>query len=235
LAEAIGDGPLAKRLVKIGVDTEEAYKDLFGDDPDPGERLDRLERFYRIGTSLRGIDASAERIVNLVGSLRSYARSGDHVVEAFDVRRGIDETLLLLGHDLGRVHVETTYADDLPRISGYPSELNQVWTNLITNAIQAMDQDDAYLSVVVDTGHRGAVRVRVTDNGHGIPAADLERIFEPAFTTKAGRVQFGLGLGLQIVKDIVVRHGGSIEVVSDPGRTCFTVLLPATPKNGENQ
>jgi signal transduction histidine kinase len=194
-----------------------------------------LERFYRIGTSLRGIDASAERIVNLVGSLHSYVRSGDHVVEAFDVRRGIDETLLLLGHDLGRIHVETTYADDLPRISGYPSELNQVWTNLITNAIHAMDQDNARLSVIVDTGDGGAVRVRVTDNGHGIPAGDLERIFEPAFTTKAGRVQFGLGLGLQIVKDIIVRHAGSIEVESYPGRTCFTVLLPSAPKNGENQ
>ncbi|MEA2003193.1 MAG: ATP-binding protein [Actinomycetota bacterium] len=234
LAEAIGDVALAKRLVKIGVETADEYRDLFGDSPDPGEQLDRLERSYRIGTSLRGIDASAERIVNLVGSLRSYARPDAQVVEAFDVRRGIDETLLLLGHDLGRVFVETTYADDLPPVSGYPGELSQVWTNLITNAIQAMDKHEARLSVIVDTVDSGDVRVRVTDNGHGIPAADLQRIFEPAFTTKAGRVQFGLGLGLQIVNDIIVRHGGSIDVESEPGETCFTVLLPAAPRKGEN-
>ena len=78
------------------------------------------------------------------------------------------------------------------------------------------------------------VCVSLTDVGHGIPPEDLERVFEPAFTTKAGRVEFGLGLGLQIVKDIVVRHNGSISVESEPGMTCFTVVLPAT-SNGELQ
>lgn len=233
LAAAIGDVALAKRLVQIGIHTADDYRAVFGTDPEPGERLERLERFHRIGTSLRSIDASAGRIVKLVGSLRSYARSGDQVVESFDVRTGIDETLLLLGHDLGRVRVETAFAEDLPRIRGYPSELNQVWTNLITNAIQAMEGHDALLSIVVDTGDSG-VRVRVTDNGHGIATDDLDQIFEPAFTTRAGRVEFGLGLGLQIVKDIVVRHGGSIDVESQPGRTCFTVLLPTATPNGDH-
>ena len=70
------------------------------------------------------------------------------------------------------------------------------------------------------------MQVSITDNGQGIPPENLERIFEPSFTTKAGRIEFGLGLGLQIVKDIVVRHNGSITVESEPGRTCFSVLLP---------
>ena len=110
-------------------------------------------------------------------------------------------------------------------VTGYPGDLNQVWTNLISNAIQAMDEDDACLNIDV-RAEDGAVAVHITDNGHGIPEENLERIFEPSFTTKAGRVEFGLGLGLQIVKDIVVRHNGSITVESVPGRTCFRVLLP---------
>jgi signal transduction histidine kinase len=234
LAEAIGDMSLARRLVQIGVDNEDQYRELFADSPDPKSQLDRMERFHRIGTSLRSADAAAQRIVKLVGSLRSYARGGDDMVEEFDVRTGIEETLLLLGHDLGHVKVDTSYNEKIPAISGHPGDLNQVWTNLITNSIQAMDENDARLSIEVTAPDRGQVQVRLTDNGHGIPPEDIDRIFEPAFTTKAGRVEFGLGLGLQIVKDIVVRHGGSIEVESEPGRTRFVILLPAATMNGED-
>jgi signal transduction histidine kinase len=177
---------------------------------------------------------AAERIVKLVGSVRSYARGSDEAVESFDVRTGIEETLLMLGHELGHVKVETEYADEVPPISGYPGDLNQVWTNLITNAIQAMDEKDAKLSIEVGPADSGEVRVGITDNGQGIPPENLEKIFEPAFTTKAGRVEFGLGLGLQIVKDIVVRHGGAINVDSEPGKTCFSVLLPSAT-NGESE
>lgn len=231
LAEAIGDRSLAKRLVEIGITDADTYRSTFTDDPDPEARLDRMERFHRIGTTLRNVDAAAKRIVRLVGSLRSYSRS-DEIVEEFDARTGIEETLLLLGHDLGHVTVETTYAEDVPMITGYPGDLNQVWTNLISNAIQAMDEDNARLGIEVGATEDGKVAVCITDNGHGIPEEHLEKIFEPAFTTKAGRVEFGLGLGLQIVKDIVVRHNGSITVESEPGRTCFRVLLP---KAGENE
>ncbi|MDJ0923106.1 MAG: ATP-binding protein [Acidimicrobiia bacterium] len=224
LAAVVGDVSLARRLVAIGIDTEEAYRELFADAADPELRLDRMERFHRIGTTLRNVNAAAHRIVRLVGSLRSYARS-DEIVEAFDVRTGIEETLLLLGHDLGHVDVETSYADEIPAISGYPGDLNQVWTNLISNAIHAMDEDNARLNIDVGADD-GNVAVCITDNGHGIAEENLERIFEPAFTTKAGRVEFGLGLGLQIVKDIVVRHNGSVTVESEPGRTCFRILLP---------
>ena len=226
LAAAIGDRRLAKRLVQLGITTREEYERRLAASPDPQAQLDRMERFHRIGTSLRNVDAAADRIVRLVGSVRSYVRGNTEVVEEFDVRKGIEETLLLLGHELGQVKVDTNYADDVPMITGFPGDLNQVWTNLITNAIQAMDETEPRLSIAVSPTSDGEVQVRITDNGHGIPAENLERIFEPAFTTKAGRVEFGLGLGLQIVKDIVVRHNGSITVESEPGRTCFAVLLP---------
>jgi signal transduction histidine kinase len=194
-----------------------------------------MERFHRIGTSLRNVDAAAQRIVRLVGSVRSYVRGNTEIVEEFDVRNGIEESLLLLGHELGQVKVETSYGSDIVPITGYPGDLNQVWTNLITNAIHAMDETGAHLSIDVGMTADDEVMVSITDNGHGIPAENLERIFEPAFTTKAGRVEFGLGLGLQIVKDIVVRHNGSITVESEPGRTCFAVLLPAASNtNGES-
>jgi signal transduction histidine kinase len=227
LAEALGDRRLAKRLVQIGITTKDSYEQHFGNSPDPEAQLDRMERFHRIGATLRNVDLAAERIVKLVGSVRSYARGNDEAVAEFDVRSGIEETLLLLGHELGHVEVETVY-DDVPAISGYPGDLNQVWTNLITNAIQAMDEKDARLSITVGATDSGEVRVGISDNGQGIPPENLGKIFEPAFTTKAGRVEFGLGLGLQIVKDIVVRHNGSITVESEPGRTCFAVLLPSS-------
>ncbi|MCP4964066.1 MAG: cyclic nucleotide-binding domain-containing protein [bacterium] len=234
LAKVLGDPALARRLVKIGIESEAEYQQLLGDSPDPEDRLDRMERFHRIGTSLRSVDAASQRIVKLVGSVRSYVRGGDMRVESFDLRQGIEETLLLLGHELGHVKVEKTYHPDVPAMSGQPGELNQVWTNLITNAIQAMDEDNARLTIEVGPTDDAEVRVAVTDNGQGISPENLERVFEPAFTTKAGRVEFGLGLGLQIVKDIVVRHNGSISVESKPGMTCFTVVLPAA-SNGETQ
>ena len=231
LADAIGDRSLARRLVQIGITTKDEYERLLGDSPAPKLQLDRMERFHRIGTSLRSIDAASQRIVRLVGSLRAYVRS-DEMVERFDVRTGIEETLLLLGHELSHVDVEKSYADDIPEISGHPGDLNQVWTNLTTNAIQAMDETDARLTIDVSPTDDGNVAVCIADNGCGIPEENLEKIFEPAFTTKAGRVEFGLGLGLQIVKDIVVRHRGSITVESEPGRTCFRVVLPSAT-NGE--
>jgi signal transduction histidine kinase len=231
LARALDDDALARRLVKIGIDSEAEYRRLADGAADPEELLDQLERFHRIGTSLRSMDAAADRIVKLVGSLRSYVRGGDAAVEAFDVRSGIEETLLLLGHELGHVRVEKTYRPDIPLISGHPGDLNQVWTNLITNAIQAMDEKDAQLNVEVSSTPAGEVLVAITDNGQGIPPENIDRIFEPAFTTKAGRIEFGLGLGLQIVKDIVVRHNGSISVESKPGRTCFAVALPAARRD----
>jgi signal transduction histidine kinase len=237
LAEDLGDRTLARRLVQIGITSREEYDEIFSGLPNPDVQLERMERFHRIGTAIRNIDAAADRIVRLVGAVRSYVRGNQEMIEAFDIRPGIEETLLLLGHELEHVNVETSYPDEIPCVDGYPGDLNQVWTNLITNAIQAMEGLDARLLIDVSATDSGEVRVAITDTGAGIPPEHLERIFEPAFTTKSGRVEFGLGLGLQIVKDIVVRHNGSISVESEPGNTCFTVVLPPSrdtlDSNGE--
>jgi two-component system, NtrC family, sensor kinase len=225
MAEALGDPDLARRLARIGVDDPAGFEAR----ADREVHLERLELFHRVGSSLRALTVSSERIAGLVRSLRSYARPTTERIDDLDVRDGIEETLLLLGHELFGMTVERDYAADLPRVSGYPGELNQVWTNLIANAIEAMEGEGT-LRIEVDAPP-GEVRVRVIDSGPGIDPAHLHRIFEPSFTTKDGRVAFGLGLGLQIAKDIVVRHDGSIRAESEPGRTCFTVRLPA-PKEG---
>ena len=105
--------------------------------------------------------------------------------------------------------------------------MNQVWTNLIVNALQALDGAGS-LKVSTDTPQSGTVRTRIIDTGPGIPVEHLERVFDLRFTTRQGRVEFGLGLGLRICQDIVAQHNGTIDVESEPGRTCFTVTLPTT-------
>ena len=142
-----------------------------------------------------------------------------------DVRKGLDSTLVMLDHKMRKknIRVIREYEDGLPDALGMPGQLNQVWTNLIDNAIDAMNEGGRLrLAARHDLG---SVLVEVEDNGTGIPAAIQSRIFEPFFTTKS--VGAGTGLGLEIVHRIVTRqHGGSIQVKSEPGKTVFSVRLP---------
>lgn len=174
----------------------------------------------------KDIRAASTRISELVGSVKVYShmdRASDR--ERVDLREGLDSTLVMLGHKLKRKHItlERIYAPDLPRVEGFPGELNQVWTNLADNAIDAMS-DQGVLRIEAEQDGGMAV-VRVIDNGPGIPAEIRSRIFEAFFTTKP--VGEGTGLGLDIVQRIVAQqHGGRIDVQSEPGRTVFTVRLP---------
>jgi signal transduction histidine kinase len=228
LGETLGDEELARRLVAVGITDERRYREVFGAlGRDAAEDLlERIETHHRIGTALHGIGRATHRVADLVRSLRSYARAGRHGVAATGVVEGIEETLLLLGHALQRVEVVREYGD-VPEVTAYPGELAQVWTNLITNAIQAME-GEGVLTVAVDAPDPGHVRVEVADDGPGIPPEDLDRVFDLHFTTKHGRVEFGLGLGLRIAYDVVARHHGRITVESRPGRTAFTVTLPVS-------
>jgi len=171
------------------------------------------------------IQMAAERISAIVGAVKGYAYLDQAPVQRFNVCRGIDDTLLILAHKLSGITVTSDYAPDLPEIEGWGSELNQVWTNLLDNAADAMD-GQGEISIRVERTDTGGVSVTICDSGPGIPPATLSKIFEPFFTTKPPGV--GTGLGLHLSHNIVVQHGGTLDVESKPGRTCFEVVLPPT-------
>jgi len=174
---------------------------------------------------LSEVQMAAERISAIVGAVKGYAYLDQAPVQRFNVYRGIDDTLLILAHKLRDISVTRDYAPDLPEIEGWGSELNQVWTNLLDNAADAMD-GKGEISIRVERTDAGGVRVTICDSGPGIPPATLSKIFEPFFTTKPPGV--GTGLGLHLSHNIVVQHGGTLDVESKPGRTCFEVVLPPT-------
>jgi len=174
---------------------------------------------------LAEIQMAAERISAIVGAVKGYAYLDQAPVQRFNVCRGIDDTLLILAHKLSGITVTRDYAPELPEIEGWGSELNQVWTNLLDNAADAMD-GQGEISIRVERADAGGVRVTICDSGPGIPPATLSKLFEPFFTTKPPGV--GTGLGLHLSHNIVVRHGGTLDVESKPGRTCFEVVLPPT-------
>jgi signal transduction histidine kinase len=175
----------------------------------------------------RNIRAASARISDLVQSVKTYSHLDRAVDKSpVDLREGIDSTLVMLGHKLKKknLRLERAFADDTPKVTGYAGELNQVWTNLLDNAIDAAP-DGGLIRVEASRDSATSAAVRVIDNGPGIPANIQARIFEPFFTTKP--VGQGTGLGLDIVERIVVQqHGGSVEVDSVPGRTVLIVRLP---------
>jgi signal transduction histidine kinase len=160
--------------------------------------------------------------------VKSYAYLDEAPIQRVDVRSGLDDTLVILRHKLRQgVDVTRHYAPDLPQIEAYGSELNQVWTNLVDNAVDAMGGRGA-IDIHVDPTDEGGVQVRICDTGPGISAEVQQRLFEPFFTTKAPGV--GTGLGLHIVHSAVTRQGGRVEVESKVGEgTCFIVILPPHP------
>jgi signal transduction histidine kinase len=148
---------------------------------------------------------------------------GQAPLQEIDVHEGLESTLTMLGHKLKNVTLVRAFDRSAPRIMAYGSELNQVWTNLIDNAIDAVQGKG---TICVGTGQDGNhLVVEIVDNGSGIPQEIQARIFEPFFTTKS--VGSGTGLGLIISNRIVAnRHGGEIEFESKPGETRFKVRLP---------
>jgi signal transduction histidine kinase len=174
---------------------------------------------------LREIGQASARISELVGAVKSYSHMDKASQKEVDVNEGLESTLVMLGHKLkkGNVRVTREYEAGLPRVCAHGSELNQVWTNLIDNAIDAVEGDG---NVRIRTTREGdRVLVEISDDGPGIPEEIRECIFEPFFTTKD--VGKGTGIGLDISHRVVVEElGGEIRVVSRPGDTCFQVRLP---------
>jgi signal transduction histidine kinase len=172
------------------------------------------------------------RISALVSSIKEYSYMDTAAERDVDLHNDIENTLRILDRSirLAAVSVEREYDKDLPKICANGSELNQVWTNLIDNAVDAMAEDSSGRPRVlrIRTARQlDRVLVEVFDTGPGVPLELRDRIFEPFFTTK--KQGEGTGLGLDMVQKIVHRHHGDLRLESAPGRTCFQVILPVRP------
>jgi signal transduction histidine kinase len=183
----------------------------------------RLTASANITRLVDEIENSMKRITELVRAVKDYSYMDQMPEQEVDIHDGIDTTLIMLKHRLKNgVEVVREYDRSIPRMVVRGSELNQVWTNLITNAVDAMNGNGKLriLTKIFD----GKVWVKIVDNGSGIPPEIKDRIFEPFFTTKG--VNEGTGLGLDIAARVVRNHGGNIHVESQPGHTVFAVSLP---------
>jgi signal transduction histidine kinase len=164
------------------------------------------------------------RIQRIVGALKTYSHLDEEPTRvAADVHEGIETTLTLMGYSLRDITVVRHFAE-LPAVPIFVDELNQVWTNLIQNAVQACAGKGTITIESELARDPAAVVVRIVDDGPGVPPDILPRIFEPFFTTKPKGE--GTGLGLGIVAQIVAKHGGTVSCESVPGRTSFVVSLP---------
>ena len=211
-------------LVDLGYDAERIERLAETFNPEQLECvLVWLSRRYEVHSLMGEIGHGAERVAEIVTAMRSYTYLDQAPVQNVNVHEGLDNTLIILTNKLKvGVTVRREYADGLPNIEAYGSELNQIWTNLIDNAIYAMDGRGEITLRTYQRDER--VVIEVEDNGSGIPAEIQGRIFDPFFTTKAPGD--GTGLGLNTTFNIVQKHRGRIEVESQPGRTRFTVELP---------
>ena len=192
---------------------------------EPRETCIALQFFARYLRSSRSVDTllhSTARIFDLISAVKAYSYMDRAPILEVDVPAGLDATLQMLQSRMTNVTVERDYQPNLPHISAYGSELNQVWTALIENALDALGNSGTLkLTCRVEAD---LLLVEIWDTGPGIPLELQDRIFEPFFTTKAPGQ--GLGLGLDNAMRIVRKHRGHLSVRSDPGSTCFRVRLP---------
>ncbi len=189
------------------------------------DALIRIASLITIARLINEIEISTKRISQLVQAIKEYSYMDQAAMQDVDVHQGLENTLTILHHRLkGGITVVREYDENLPKICAYGGELNQIWTNLISNAIEAMQGKG---ELRVRTGRDlDRVLVEIGDNGPGIPADVLPHIYEPFFTTKG--VGEGTGLGLDTVCRIIRNHHGEIRVSSHPGDTRFQVYLPVT-------
>ena len=211
---------LARRNIK-----PEVVESLFANlDRDTARAaLVRIAASVEVATLLHEIESSTSRISDLVGAIKEYTHMDQSPVQNVDVIKSLETTLTILNHKLKQgVVVQRDYQRVPLLVNSFGSELNQVWTNIIDNAIDAMHgKGELRVRTYRDDG---CVVVEIADNGPGIPDEVLPHIFEPFFTTKG--VGEGTGLGLDTVQRIVKKHRGNIQVNSKPGDTRFQVWLP---------
>lgn len=230
----VGHGfEIASTFVAAGVDGD--WLDLVANAAPPDSLSGAIHwLYYTIDTELlmKEITDSTTRISTLVDAAKQYSQMDRSPHQTADLHDLLDSTLVMLARKIpAGVTVVKNYAEDLPAVPSYPAELNQVWTNLIDNAVQAMGET----GTLTLTTHRDDeyATVKISDTGPGIPDDIKDRIFEPFFTTKP--IGHGTGLGLDIAWRIVVnKHRGYLKVMSQPGSTTFIVRLPLEgPQIGE--
>jgi len=188
------------------------------------ENNEKVAKLFEAVQQLNRINTDAsERIVKIVNTLRKFARLDEDQMVSVDIHEGIESTLTLVHHEIKRrITVEKEYGD-IPEVECYPNQLNQVFLNIIVNAIQAIEGEGT-IRIKTYTEDNNAV-VEISDTGHGIPEEILARVFESGFTTKGSGV--GTGLGLSIVHEIILKHNGRIEVDTEVGRgTTFKIVIP---------
>ncbi|MEL6925922.1 MAG: ATP-binding protein, partial [Bacteroidota bacterium] len=202
------------------------------------EKIEEISGGVALGTLLWWIEStlslerlvieireSADRIAKLIKSIKSYSHMDRGVDrEMTDIHKGIESTLTMLNHKKKQknIQVDLAFDESLPLTKAFPSELNQVWTNLIDNAIDAMGQNGV-LRIETQLDRKDIV-VKIIDSGSGISQDVVNQIFDPFFTTKP--MGMGTGLGLDVVQKIINHHKGDIKVTSEPGNTVFSIRLP---------
>jgi signal transduction histidine kinase len=184
--------------------------------------LEFFARYLRASRSVQTLAHSTARIFDLIDAIKAYSGMDRAPILEVDVPAGLDATVQMLQSRMTKVEIERDYEPNLPRINAYGGELNQVWTALIENALDALGNQGRLRLACRLEGEM--LLVEIWDTGPGIPPELQERIFEPFFTTKAPGQ--GLGLGLDNAMRIVRKHRGHMSVRSEPGSTCFRVRLP---------
>jgi signal transduction histidine kinase len=218
----------AGALVDLGIETGDLdeLRDLFEADA-LAAVLERTVEWHTTLGLIAEIGQGAGRVTEIVRALKSYTYLDQAPVQAVDVNEGLNDTLVVL-HSLLKdgISVKREFDPNLPRITARGAELNQVWTNLIENAVDAMEGEG---ELTVRTARDGdEVMVQIIDSGPGIPSEVRDRLFDPFVTTKA--IGKGTGLGLSMSRNIIVEHhGGTLDVASEPGRTCFEIRIPLDP------
>lgn len=217
---------LLRKVTSLSDEALAFIREQIGDQAGASRRseLESMILFYESGYFLRNIQSSTKRIGEIVSSLKNYSRQDKGKYEKSDLRDGLNDTLLLLSNRLKKVDVILNFSD-IPPIDIITGEVNQVWTNIIINACDAMgDRGELFISCGQDDRY---IWVSIKDSGPGISPSAIGEVFKPNFTTKHKNTSFGLGLGLSISQQIIQKHGGKIKASNpEEGGAEFRVYLP---------
>jgi signal transduction histidine kinase len=210
---------------------EKDLKDHFRELEDLKKEMDYSYLIQEIHSLLKGIEEGARRSVEIIKGLRSFSRLDDEACQFYDIHEGIDSSLVLLHNKIKEknIRVRKEYGD-FEGLECYPSKLNQVFMNILTNSLQAMEKDKGELVIQTVSSAIG-IKIIIKDNGSGMSPEVKKHIFDPFFTTK--KVGQGSGLGLSISYGIIERHNGNMDVISEPGKgTEIIISLPKKQPEG---